>query len=106
MAIDFTKPLQNKKTKLKVNIIYSDEIGFLIRYDKNTQFFKYSEIEEHYENVPEEPKKIKGFIGIFPNGDSTIMKLTVEELKKHYFNTYVDFVAIIEINATEGEGLQ
>jgi hypothetical protein len=104
--IDFTKPLRCKITKLKVNIIYSDEIGCLIRYNKNTHFFRDSEIEEHYENIPEEPRKIKGFIGVFINGDSTIMKPTVEELKKRYFNTYANFIAIVEINATEGEGLQ
>jgi hypothetical protein len=109
MAIDFTKPIKNFHTEEIVNVLYRDENGIYFEY-KNSDFVRMhctiDEFNKMFQNIPEEPKKIKGFIGVFTNGDSTIMKQTVEELKKHYFNTYVDFIAIVEINATEGEGLQ
>ena len=102
MAIDFNKPIRSKITKLKVNIIYSDETGCLIRYDKNTQFFRYSEIEEHYENVPEEPKKFKAYIGLkrlqgMDRVESYLNKKILEE------NGYEQ---IQEVEFVSGEGLQ
>jgi hypothetical protein len=100
--IDFTKPLRCKITKLKVNIIYSDEIGCLIRYNKNTHFFRDSEIEEHYENIPEEPRKFKAYIGLkkLPGRDRIESSMIKKMLEDNGFEQ------IQEVEFISGEGLQ
>ena len=108
MAIDFTKPIHTKQDPDNIlKVLFHDDRSIFFENSGGRRFeVTPNAFEQYCENIPEAPKKIKGFIGLFPNGDSTIMQPTVEELKKHYFNTYVDFIAIVEINAIEGEGLQ
>jgi hypothetical protein len=73
-----------------------------------------------YENIPEEPKKVKGFIGFFPKVKSIYedghfhdivfreahYESTKEFLNKWAIENNIVYIAIVEINVAEGDGLQ
>jgi hypothetical protein len=104
--IDFTKPIQHKNEVGTIKVIFHDAIGVYFKWDYNNirTSMDLDDFQKHFENVPEEPKKIKGFIAVFDDGHST----TIHATKEIIFNTFNrnKIVAIVEINATEGEGLQ
>jgi hypothetical protein len=112
MAIDFTKPIRLiKGDKAVVTILFHDnrsvyyhvnESGY--RNEVSTEVF-----ETIFENIPEEPKKIKGFIGLYINNDETDYESTALYATKEDLISIINptkLLAIVEINATEGEGLQ
>jgi hypothetical protein len=104
--IDFTKPIRHKDFgQDTIKVLFHDERSILYelsdgrRFNRDINLFKLA-----YQNITFERKKIKGFIGI----DDEHCCTEIYELKSQIFdyNNHKKIIAIIEINATEGEGLQ
>jgi hypothetical protein len=118
--IDFTKPIRCKSNPLiRCEVLFHDIKG--VYYELSTigegsvrRENTVGEFRNLYENVPEAPKKIKGFIGILNRKDylqpSTKVCSNIfnnkEDLIEYYKSDVDGIIAIVEINATEGEGLQ
>jgi hypothetical protein len=109
--IDFTKPIRNSQTEEIVNILYRDEMGIYFEY-KNSDFVRMhcsiDEFNKMFENVSEEPRKIKGFIGLSTSKETGTVYCTsvVYESKEKLLKCCGGYTTIIEINVSEGEGLQ
>ena len=111
MAIDFTKPIRLiKGDKAVVTILFHDnrsvyyhvnESGY--RNEVSTEVF-----ETIFENVPEEPKKIKGFIGVFTDNDGMYRFTQGYQTKESLLEFSKDnkIHTIVPIEFIEGEGLQ
>jgi hypothetical protein len=109
MAIDFTKPIENFQTEEIVNVLYRDKNGIYFEY-KNSDFVRMhcsiDEFNKMFQNVPEEPKKIKGYLAFDIYGNNYWSTGTLNDIKRLLIKDGFKPFAIVEINATEGEGLQ
>lgn len=110
MTIDFTKPIQNFQTEEIVNVLYRDERGIYFEY-KDSDFVRLhcsiEDFNKNFENVPEPKRQIKGFIGIFTNKEQMYRFTQGFQTKEALleYNPDLKIHTVIEINATEGDGL-
>jgi hypothetical protein len=105
--IDFSKPIHTKQDPDNIlKILFHDEISIFYENSAGQRFEVTPKAFERYcENVPKEPMKIKGFIGIYKY-DTDYGATSVYPTKEDLLEVRSDLKAIVEINATEGEGLQ
>jgi hypothetical protein len=115
MAIDFTKPIHTKQDPDNIlKVLFHDEISIFYENSAGQRFEVTPKAFERYcENIPEEPRKLKGFMLLvkYPDrmnieGDFIMptLQLAKDEIEK--LSPRAKVLAIVEINATEGEGLQ
>jgi len=116
MAIDFTKPIQYIADLSKeVKILFHDEHSVLVEFEDNLRsptenryIYTFDKFNLFFENVSKEPRKIKGFIGLSTSKETVTVYCTsvVYESKEKLLKCCGGYTTIVEINATEGEGLQ
>ena len=117
MAIDFTKPIRFKGTHGLIKVIFQDKRSVLyeladITNDTRTLSSHYT-FEKDCENVPEAPKRIKGFMLLvqykdrkYIEGDFIMPSLDLAKAEIEKLPPSAKVLAIKEIEFTEGEGLQ
>jgi hypothetical protein len=116
MVIDFNKPIQYIADLSKeVKILFHDEHSVLIEFEdnlrsptENRHIYTFDKFNLFFENVPEEPKKIKGFIGVFTNNDGMYRFTQGYQTKESLLEFSKDnkIHTIVPIEFVEGEGLQ
>jgi hypothetical protein len=104
MAINFTKPIRFKGGEGTITVLFHDEksIFYEWNYNQSRVHLDLDDFQERFENVPEEPKKFKAYIGLkrlqgMDRVESYLNKKILEE------NGYEQ---IQEVEFISGEGLQ
>jgi hypothetical protein len=104
MAIDFTKPIRFKGGEGTITVLFRDEksVFYEWNYNQSRVHLDLDDFEERFENVPEEPKKFKVYVGVsYMNGyDKIVHSLNKDSLER------ANVQQIQELELISGEGLQ
>jgi hypothetical protein len=120
MAIDFTKPIRNISEPTRdVKILFHDEHSVFVEICSDILpkiqcrfIYPLEKFNVYFENILEEPRKIKGVIGILKDTvdyQGLILRKVTPIFwdKEHLLENFakVELLSIVEINVSEGEGL-